>query len=535
MKRNLSRASVALLVLMVIMSRTVSAWDKNEHRVLADSVFATVMRECGTQSSDGNYVLGGDETSVDIAPTAWSGATFGERVAFYASDDFDRSRFHKRGQSIQQQLRSVDLPTSGSDAHARHDNVVAAYLTEHLRALQLASEADPSDTQAANMLIYALEREAAAQGFLADAFSSGHLLSYHEGLLTFLARRNRIEAHDYHRNRGAYVINSRGEVWQTFGDGLLHWYPPTYEHAFEACATSLRELLVVWYVSSGRELPSGLRSWLGAVGPDRAAQDVIELWLGDNSGQEYYAEVRLPALLLIPMPVSATWSFRTDQFDDHGARVRQHFPQLREPGWHDPVTFEIDPRYLYPRESVPDWMVPEPLRNSSPTAASEFVRSNPDWASVRYVQARSAPPSYKGALLQVGGQVTIREGRGHTGGTFGLGYGLWDDLVFIKNVSLCATFMPSFHEPSHRLLAGSFELGFDLPGESWPRALRLESGAAVGLGEDFDDFGALFAVGLDSPVMPLSFTYAGITWRLKYQWFSLDSPVSGPALEMVLQ
>jgi hypothetical protein len=119
--------------------------------------------------------------------------------------------------------------------------------------------------------------------------------------------------------------------------------------------------------------------------------------------------------------------------------------------------------------------------------------------------------------------------------SFGLGYGIWDDLLLIKNVSIAAALQPAFCEPNHHLLTATFGLGIDLPGDGLIGTLRLEGGAAIGLSRDFNDFGPVFALGVDSRVMPLRFTYAGITWRLKYQWFSLDTPVSGPSIEMVLQ
>jgi hypothetical protein len=84
-------------------------------------------------------------------------------------------------------------------------------------------------------------------------------------------------------------------------------------------------------------------------------------------------------------------------------------------------------------------------------------------------------------------------------------------------------------------LTTSFGLAFDLPGDGWVKGLHLEGGVGVGLGENFDDYGPVFGLGIDSRVTPLHFTYAGVTWRVKYQWFSLDAPVSGPSVEMILQ
>jgi hypothetical protein len=533
MMRHTRYLLFSLVLLLGWNATTSRAWDKEEHRSLADSVFVEVMHECASSDDSAGFVLIASDDTVTISRTAWNGATFGERTALHAADDFASAHFHERGKTIPEQLASTLSGSSGS--HRKPHNAAAAFLTEHLQALRLAAQATDADTDVAEILRWALERESVAQGYLADAFAAGHILSYREGLLTSLARRNRKEAHDYHRDRGVYVINGRGEVWQTFGDGLLYWYPPTYHPIFEACTTSLRELLVTWYLSHGATLPDTLTRWLEGVVPGRPVQESVARWLSDATGPEHYTNYRMPSLMYLPMPVAAAWSFRTDSLDQHGVRIRHNYPQLREAGLHDPDTEGLDADFLYARASVPDWMIPEPLQGASSGGADRLIKSEPDWTSVRFTQERTAPPSYKGLLVMMGGQLTVCEGQSRLGGSLGLGYGIFDDLLLVKNVSVATTFMPSFHEVNHRLLTVTAGLGVDLPGNGWPKALRLEGGGAFGLGKDFDDFGPVFAIGLDSKVIPLGFTYAGISWRLQYQWFSLDRPVSGPALTFILQ
>ena len=523
MRLPCNKSSAVLLLLVLAAATTTYAWDKEEHRVLADSVFSSVMRQ--------GVTAGGE---------VFDSNDFGEQVAGFAERDYERSRYHRRGQTILEQLSGLTADmlifTNEKVSYGSFPkNVIAAFLLAHVRAMRMASETNAPNITDSAALALALREEALAQGYLADAFAAGHILSYNELPLSFLQRRNRIEAHDYHRDRGVYVINGRGEVWQTFGDGLLHWYPPTYRAAFDACTTSLKEVLVVWYVSRGLKMPNGLEVWLGSVEAGKTPKEVVDWWLSERDGQEYYRDVRLPSLMCLPMPVAASWSYRTDDVDEHGIRLRHHYPQLRESGYHDPDLTNIDDAFLYSHESVPKWMVPEPLQAASSASAHELIKSNPDWASVRFTQNRHAPPSYKGLLLQAGGQIARREEHTRGGLSLGLGYGIWDDLLLIKNVSVAATLFPGFCETNHHLLTSSFGLGFDLPGDGWVKALHLEGGGAIGLGEDFDDFGPVFALGVDSRVMPLRFTYGGITWRLKYQWFSLDTPVSGPSLEMIVQ
>ncbi len=516
-----------------MLATTASAWDREEHRTLGDSVFEAVMRECASSADSSGFKLSMSDSLISISRAAWSGATFGDREALHSADDFAAARFHERGMTILEQLANAPLGSSSRGSNPQ--NVAAAFLVEHLKALRLASQAARTDTDVTGILLWALEQEAKAQGYLADAFAAGHILSYREGLFTWLARRNRREAHDYHRDRGVYAVNARGEVWQTFGDGLLNWYPPTYQAVHDACAASLKEVLVTWYLSHGAALPDSLSRWLEVAAPGRPASELVAQWLSSAGAQEYYSKYRLPSLMYLPMPVAAVWSFRTDSLDQHGVRIRHNYPQLREDGLHDPDTRGLDLNFLRPRASVPAWMIPAPLQNPSTTGAYNLIRSDPNWASVRYTQDRTAPPSYKGLLVQAGGELTVRDGKSHFGGSIGLGYGIFDDLLLVKNVSVAATFMPSFYEVNDRLLTTTAGLDFDLPGNGWPKALRLEGGCAIGLGENLKDFGPIFALGLDSKVIPIGFTYAGVSWRLQYQWFSLDQPVSGPTLILILQ
>jgi hypothetical protein len=528
-------AQLSALALLIIgwSAGAAHAWDNEEHRVLADSALSAVLHACAVTDDSAGFklMIGGD--TVIISANAWTGETFGARTAFHAADDFASIRFHERGRTIMDQLAAT--PAGSSAAGAKPHNVAAAFLTEHLQALRLAAQAPHTDTDIGGILLWALEQEAKAQGYLADAFAAGHILSYREGLLTWLARRNRREAHDYHRDRGVYVINGRGEVWQTFGDGLLHWYPPTYQAVFDACAASLKEVLATWYLSHGASLPDSLANWLKAVAQERPASQTVAQWLSNASGVEYYGKFRMPSLMYLPMPVAAAWSERTDSLDQQGIRIRHYYPQLWEGGLLDPDSRELDADFMNARSSVPTWMIPEPLRNPSAKGADELIRSDPDWASVRYTQRRTAPPSYKGLLLSLGGQMTISEGVGRPGGSVGLGYGFFDDLLLVKHVSIAAAFMPSFHEADDRLLALTGGLGVDLPGNGWPQTVRLDGGLAIGLGEEFDDLGPVFALGLDSKVIPLGITYAGVRWRIQYQWFSLDRSVSGPVLTLIFQ
>jgi hypothetical protein len=174
-----------------------------------------------------------------------------------------------------------------------------------------------------------------------------------------------------------------------------------------------------------------------------------------------------------------------------------------------------------------------PLRAVPPDDPDSLVQHHPDWASVRWTQRRLAPPSFKGVLLHIGGQLTHRDRRGLIGGLVGLGYGWWDDLVLVKNVSTDMVVVTDAADHDRTLLVSS--LGFGLAaGDGWLKTVHFESGLAVDLRSDYDGVGLMLAVGLDSRVYSLRFTNAGITVRLKYQRLYLSPTLHGPTLQLIL-
>lgn len=494
---------------------------------MADSAYASIIRQGTLTNRELTSQLGWDLPKLIVNESACGPVPFGELVAQHAADDFATGRFHEHGQTVLDQLRPA-LPGT-------RNNVVANFLRLHRQALHAASQGSATDSNLSVILQDALEIESRAQGYLADAFAAGHILSSDGSLFNGLQRRNRIEAHNFHRDRGVYVINGRGDVWQTFGDGLLHWYPPTYQKVLEACQASLREVLFVYFVAHDRQLPAELQRWHRTFPHGQAVGTVVQMWVNNQNGDDYYATSWLPSLMLLPMPVTASWSQRTRETDDHGARLHHHYPQLREAGFHDPDLSDIDLDFLYSKESVPTWMIPQPLRRDEPFTPDSLLAFHPDWASVRWVQERSAPPSFKGLLLQVGSQATFSCDNTESGGSVGLGYGLWDDLVLFKNISVDLTFMPSFHHPNHRLGTITGGLGVVLPVNFWLNYLHIEAGLGVGLGQNFNEVGPVFGVGLDSQVIPFRFTNAGVTVRLMYQSFHLDRLLTGPSLKLIFQ
>lgn len=259
---------------------------------------------------------------------------------------------------------------------------------------------------------------------------------------------------------------------------------------------------------------------------------MVESWLTLRNGGEYYAEVRMPTLLLLPMPVSATWSRKNAEDKNPRNNHRKHFPQLHEEGLHDPDLEKVNRKFLYHKKDLPSWLIPDWLSKDGP---EKLIRENPDFASVRFVQQSDFPPSYVGLLVTSGGGAVLgRKGKG-SGWSFGLGYGVIDEFLLFNKISIEAVWMPGLDEPRRLLLGPSFGLGIKLPFHSDPvEAVRIENGYFWGLRAPYQANGLKFALGLESRTVPLGFTYSGLTFRLKYQWLWLERTKHGAFLEAVL-
>jgi hypothetical protein len=59
-------------------------------------------------------------------------------------------------------------------------------------------------------------------------------------------------------------------------------------------------------------------------------------------------------------------------------------------------------------------------------------------------------------------------------------------------------------------------------------------GYTYGFQSPFKGSGGKYFLGLDSETLPLGFTYAGLTFRLKYQFMFFDKSFHSPVLEIIL-
>jgi len=539
MKKKLSRV-MALLGFVVMSVVNGVAWEKEEHRLVADRALDALL-------TDWKLTLLGEAFTQE--------RTFGEVCAQFAGEDSSAARFHQRGKTILEQLKplsasliqkvgSLHGPTPPAKAFETADglpstfsaeqadqNVIVNFLLHHLIALRFAKIA--GEEKNGEPLSRALVYEARAMSYLMDSFAAGHLLVPVGDALSGLHPVNNKEAYNYYRNEGVYVINSQGDVWQTFGNEILQWHDPTYRKILEACLTSLRELFLVYFVyDADEDIPESLKQWGESVASGLSLEELVKDWTSTKEGIEYYVELKMPVLLLLPMPVAASWSLRTDEIDEHGIHKRHHYPQLRESGFHDPDLEGIDREFLYPRAAVPDWMVPELLALENP---AELIKSHPDVASVRFFQTRHFSPSQKGLFFWLGGGAVFKKRGIGFASQVGLGYGLVDNLLLIHRASVELAFIPSFDEGKRKLLVPSLGFGLKLPSPArlWD-SYRFEIGYAFGLRSPYKDNGSKIALGIEFPTIPLGFTYAGLTIRLMYQRFSLERTRHGIFLNFLL-
>jgi len=539
------RYSTKLLILLatnLLVAHLGLAWEREEHRTLAGDCLRQII----------------SESNFDFDPDTilWQGRSFEDLCAWSARKDRKLSRFHQRGHTVLQQLSVLSekdlenklhdhfgkpeslvadssLPPIAS-AESSSKNVLYNYLVHHQIALHYAAYAGGVARDSNEALLRALSYEAMAHGYLGDAFSSCHLLLPDRNLFSLIHPFNTREVHEHYRYYGIYVINSRGEVWQTFGDGLLQWYQKTWEHVREACLCSLRELFLVYCNSSEESRCSeALNDWCDKQVIEGNRAQIVNQWLQMMKGSDYYSILKMPTLLLLPMVVTATWSQWTEEIDAHGIHKRKNYLQLSDKGYHDPDLHGIDQEFLYARVDVPEWMVFSELEYNSPM---DLIREDPNVASVRYYQNRKVAPSYIGGLFIVGGGYLGYSSNLESTVSLGMGYAFVDEIVKfrklpdLRRISIEVTYQPTVGDKARKIISPYLAFQIYLPRLL---SLHIETGYAYGLESPYKQAGARAAFGVSSQTLNLGFIYIGATVRLMYQVLYLDEIVKGPMLEFV--
>ena len=534
-----------VLLLLLSFSAETFSWEKEEHRLLADLAFDSTLAFCGIYFNDSLIFFPGKTGIISVNKKLWNDQSFGNTSAFFSEDDLSQSHSQLKGKTILQQLdplsaenineiwdRIKENPDDIQTVENPDENAVYNYLLYHLIALRFAN-LSATDGESHNEYIrYALIYEAAAQSYLSDTFSSGHMLLPNSDFLAPLNSFNIQIAHDHYCSEGVYVINSNGDCWQAFGDKLLQWYPYPFNRVFEACAASLRELFLVYFTSTENvDIPVNLAKWAKLISPVVTPEELSSLWVTSYDGVKYYSELKMPALLYIPMPVAASWSVRTDMKDEYGIHLRKNYPQLMEEKYHDPDLDEVDLGFLYSNYSMPGWMIPDFLPGDS---LQNLINYNPEIASVRFVQNRNFPPSFRGYLLTVGVTYVFTENKNEMGSSLGFGWGFGDLslLVFIKP-TFFVTAMRLFGDNQAWILSADIGVGINASvfGICKP---YIELGSTWGSRSPYNGYAGNYALGLDSETLPLGFTYAGLTFRLKYEFIIFNKTLHSPVLEVIL-
>jgi len=563
------------------------AADAYEHRLMADSALAVVLRDCGAIESDDGWCFRPSNSC--FHKRLWNGKNFGEICSVSSEDELVSARFQERGKTILEQLRSLGSPQLSeilqqqllADQANRimppqkspplpniplsDRNVIVNYLVYHLAALHYAKRAGEQKT--GGWLELALTYEAIAEGYLLDAFSAGHLLVPLSDPFAFLHPLNTKVAHDYYNNEGAYVIDSRGDVWLTFGDRLFEWYAPTFEHSFNALTSSLRELFLVHYAYiDSTDIPKCLSRIIDTNQQSMTIPSIVRGWTATYDLKDYYELLQMPTLLRLPVPISATWSISALTSDS--LRQRVHYPQVREseedPGFRDPDKADIDEEFIYPKKALPTWLLPDRwiphdslhghhLSDLPPgrrdTLAENLIRHDKTIASVRFEQERYIPPSYWGLLLTCGSGYLAYNGSTSAVAHVGVGYSpaiaLLADVPLMDRFSAGATYTHFLDNGSRDLVAVSGGLSFSTGlkpyrlGTRKPfryiEYVRFEGGHVWGLREALRSHGGLVSVSLESGTIPFWFTFSGITIRAKFNWMFLDETMKGASVEVVLQ
>jgi hypothetical protein len=118
--------------------------------------------------------------------------------------------------------------------------------------------------------------------------------------------------------------------------------------------------------------------------------------------------------------------------------------------------------------------------------------------------------------------------------TFGVGYGFYDDLIILRNVSADLSVQGLTRKDDPWVVTLSVGGGFTIPGIGWIRALRVDGGPALVGQSGETTVRGMLSVGIDSGVLPIGFTHAGITVRVRYMTMFGDDNRRGPALGIVL-
>ena len=543
---KLNRFRATSIILSFCLSSSLFAFDEVEHRLLADSVFESIIRITGAVNKHNSILIPFGQNEI-IIPREFAGiGSFGKLAAKFAAEDQKQHRFHRRAESVLQQIRriksqeleeclaaAVDWSKKESadsgfpKVESLHsDNVIGSYLIHHLAALGIAASMDGTDSQ---RLSKALVWEAIAQGYLADCFSSGHMILPVHHFISELQMKDRRDADRHHSLTGIFVINAAGDVWQAFGDGALLWYQPSYQHVFEACQSSLREILLVFFQTRGVAPPDELSSWFKNVGHGMSLAKAIDTWLTVQQLDSLYdtpePPTLLPTLQYLPVPVVAAWSTESDEIVIENFQARKYYPQLNELSGRDTSLYGIESDFLLSRDDFPVWMVAPPLKDSLTSNPQMLIKEDVHWASVAYVQSLSPTISFEGLTLDFGTSWVIDHSK--IAPSIGLGYGFHDDLFLFRNLGVGLRLYPKSSSSGSSALAAFGDIRLTNPIQLSVLSCFETIGGEIGIVSELGrggELGLSLAGSLRTKFHSFSSFHLGLSFELSYEAFTYFSP-----------
>lgn len=210
------------------------------------------------------------------------------------------SHFYAYGKTFPDHLKNFDADkireaTTWSNLAALtkslgHTNAIRMYVSLHLVALTLAEmsgrKARQDDADAHALLQSAIFINAFADHFLEDAFSAGHLIVNRTIAESFT---NNKALHDFYCENGTSVVNRKGEIWYTYGDGKFDENTTAGERAIAAVTLSIQDLFTAFNEASGSTRYVGFLDRIPQNKPDQAM----------------YLIRNIPALSYVPIPYNS--------------------------------------------------------------------------------------------------------------------------------------------------------------------------------------------------------------------------------------
>lgn len=171
-----------------------------------------------------------------------------------------------------------------------HTNAIRMYVSLHLVALTLAEmsgrKARQGDAGGPALLQSAIFINAFADHFLEDAFSAGHLIVNRTVAESFT---NNKALHDFYCENGTTVVNRKGEIWYTYGDGKFDENTTAGERAIAAVTLSIQDLFTAFSKAASNP------QYIGFL--DHIPQN--------KSEQPLYLIRNIPALSCVPIPYNS--------------------------------------------------------------------------------------------------------------------------------------------------------------------------------------------------------------------------------------